>query len=214
MKFANVLLFATAAVAAPALVERQQTTAVSVIVDAANGLNNTVQTSITEINNIINSITNNVDAELTVLIQAQLTSNIRAIATAITTATNSTVGATTGLVNGTAGGLAQLTQDDVAAIINALKTIALAIDAIRKLIVTINTTLPAAIKKLVQKEVSAVNAAIPLLVAPLSAFIVDLQASIASGTTVTTNLVDVLKSIVDVLKTLIGSVGLGGLLGL
>jgi hypothetical protein len=48
MKFSHVLLFATAAVAAPALVERQsQTTLVSTITDAATAFNATVQTSLT-----------------------------------------------------------------------------------------------------------------------------------------------------------------------
>lgn len=53
MKFSNVLLFATAALAAPAIVERQsQTTLVGTITDAANQLNATVQTSLDQISKI------------------------------------------------------------------------------------------------------------------------------------------------------------------
>lgn len=123
------------------------------------------------------------------------------------------MGATTTLLSGTVGNLSSLTKDDVTAVINALQSVTVTITAIQNLIVTLKTDLPAAVQQLVKSEVSAVKAAVAGLVAPLNTFIVALQASLASNTSITTNLVDVVNSILVLLKTLVSSLGLGGLLG-
>ncbi|KAI5459067.1 hypothetical protein BGZ63DRAFT_406383 [Mariannaea sp. PMI_226] len=211
MKFSNVLFFATVALAAPAVVDREnKPTPVNTVIDAANQFNTAVEKSINSINTILQGVGNNAGATISVKVEGDLKANLGAITKEVTTATTTLLGGLKSLVSvavGSVGSVTKLPKGDLDALTKALAATLKTIASIQGLVTKLTKGVPPAVQKLVKSEVGALTKVLGPFVGPLNTFITTIVGLLKTAG-VSNNLGDVVKNASDLLKSLVSSLGI------
>ncbi|RSL45734.1 hypothetical protein CEP54_014149 [Fusarium duplospermum] len=218
MKFLSLLTLASFALAVPApasepeplpeLVPRQQQTAVGVIVDQVNILNNTIQTNIDIITTAVAEIKGAVEANVIVQLQAVIQANLQVIVSAVANATGAIVAVTTGSVGGVAGAIIGLTQQQVVQLIAAIRLSIQVISRISVVITLLVTDLTPDIRAFFDAEIRAVKAILAPFIAPITIFAAAImRASVVLGVVVT-GLGPALTDLVQIYVDLLANVGI------
>ncbi|KAK7431013.1 hypothetical protein QQZ08_002543 [Neonectria magnoliae] len=221
MKFSNVLLFASMALAAPtsqekrqaSIEKRQGATVVGTILNAVNTLSTTTETNLNQINNIVASIKDNVGGTVTAQVTAQLRANINAIAVALQDAAVVISTATTAALVGVGGQVQALTEQEVQDITTAAQEAIRIVGEISATLTIIASDLRPAVNLLLVTEINAVKAAISPFVLPILVFINAVRTSSASASVTVTGLTSLLQNLIPVFTRLLTTLGLP-LLGL
>jgi acyl-CoA hydrolase len=223
MKFSNVLLFSTFALAAPKapvveervpsieLVERtpfeieeRGDSVVGAVLGAVNSVVKATEDNIAAIHDLVDGVTGAVDVD----IEAAVRANLNAIAAALQQAASTIKTSTTNVFGGIIGAASGLTQQQINSLIQAVNG---ALDAINQLQVIIDaqaTDLTPELVQALQSEIRAIQNAISPFIGPLVRFARAVQLFSARIGVTVRGLQGVTQQLTSVVTNLLKSLGL------
>uniref|UniRef100_A0A8H7K2Z0 Uncharacterized protein n=1 Tax=Bionectria ochroleuca TaxID=29856 RepID=A0A8H7K2Z0_BIOOC len=208
MKFSNALMFASFALAAPAVeVEVRQQTATGVVVQSVQTVLNTANTNVAAIRSAVDGVSGNISAQ----VQAQIRANLQAIASSLQTAATTITGATTGAAGGIIRAATGLTQQQINDLAQAVQNTLDAVTALNVIITAEATDLTTPLRTFAQSEINAIRAALNPLVSPVLTFARAVTFFSARVGIVVTGLANVTTSLTNYITNLLNSLGLSKL---
>jgi len=224
MLFSNILFFATAALAAPAVmapapvearhIETRQNRATvgTTVLQIAYTLESNVNYNIGEINKAIVAIRTNTEASIVVALQATIKSNFAAIAKAFQDATAGIVAATGGSLSAIINLATGLSQDQVNQLVEAINVVKRVLNNVRIIITLTVTNLGPDIVAFFNAEVTAVKNALGPFLQPLVTFLTAVRNLSASLTVTVQGLSAGLGDLTATIQNIGSSLGLSNLL--
>jgi hypothetical protein len=226
MLLSNIFFFATAVLAAPAVlspaapiearsleVRQEKATVGSAVLQAALTLESTVNTSIQEINKAVASIKANTEASVVVALQATIRSNIQAIVKAFQDATATILATIGGSLSAIINLATGLSQEQINNLIEAVAVIQRVLANIRVLVtVTVSSAGPSTVA-FVNAELNTLKNALEPFLTPLVTYLTAVRNLSASATVTVQGLSSSLAELTNYVQTLAKSLGLNTLLG-